>query len=246
MTNVVISQSMLFPWVGMLEQMLLADVFIHYDDVQFSKGSFTNRVQLKTESGSLWMTVPLMDHKFGQAINEVRVQPSEKWISKHLDSLELSFAGAPYASEAINLASEVYSKEYQDIGSLSRHSMLSLADYYGLLEHTDLIDAASLNIDGSGSERVLEIVKAVNGSCYISGHGAINYLHHDLFEQAGIEVAYMDYKRIKYTQNYGEFNPYVSGLDLVANCGLEGLSRICSKAVYWKDFFHKNSINSNR
>ena len=96
MTNVVISQSMLFPWVGMLEQMLLADVFIHYDDVQFSKGSFTNRVQLNTESGSLWMTVPLMDHKFGQAINEVRVQPSEKWISKHLASLELSFSGAPY------------------------------------------------------------------------------------------------------------------------------------------------------
>ena len=34
MTNVVISQSMLFPWVGTLEQMLLADVFIHYDDVK--------------------------------------------------------------------------------------------------------------------------------------------------------------------------------------------------------------------
>ena len=246
MTNVVISQSMLFPWVGMLEQMLLADVFIHYDDVQFSKGSFTNRVQLNTESGSLWMTVPLMDHKFGQAINEVRVQPSEKWISKHLASLELSFSGAPYASEAINLANKVYSKEYQDIGSLSRQSMLSLADYYGLLEQTDLIDAASLNIGGSSSERVLEIVKAVNGSCYITGHGAINYLNHDLFERAGIEVAYMDYKRIKYPQNYGEFNPYVSGLDLVANCGPEGLSRICSKAVYWKDFCDKNLINSDR
>ena len=245
MTNVVISQSMLFPWVGTLEQMLLADVFIHYDDVQFSKGSFTNRVQLKTESGSLWMTVPLMDHKFGQAINEVRVQPSEKWISKHLDSLKLSFLGAPYASEAVNLARKVYFKEYEDIGSLSRQSMLGLADYYGLLEHTEMIDAASLNITGSSSERVLEIVKAVNGSCYISGHGALNYLNHDLFEQAGIEVAYMDYKRIKYPQNYGEFNPYVSGLDLVANCGPEGLSRICSKAVYWKDFCDETSINSD-
>lgn len=246
MTNVVISQSMLFPWVGTLEQMLLADVFIHYDDVQFSKGSFTNRVQLKTENGPRWMTVPLMDHKFGQAINEVRVQPCEKWTSKHLASLKLSFAGARYASEAIKLATEVYSKEYKDIGSLSRQSMLSLADYYGLLEHTDVIDAVSLNIAGSSSERVLEIVKAVNGSCYISGHGALNYLNYDLFEQAGIEVAYMDYKRIKYPQNYGEFNPYVTGLDLVANCGPGGLSRIRSKAVYWKDFCNETSINSDR
>ena len=236
MTNVVISQSMLFPWVGTLEQMCLADVFIHFDNVQFSKGSFTNRVQLKTKNGSRWMTVPLMDHKFGQAINEVRVQPSEKWVSQHLGALKLSFAGAPYASEALNLASTVYSKEYEDIGSLSRQSMLSLADYYGLMENTDMIDATSLNIGGSSSERVLEIVKAVNGSCYISGHGALNYLDHDLFEQAGIKVAYMDYMLTEYPQNYGKFNPYVSGLDLVANCGSGGISRISSKAVYWKDF----------
>ena len=76
MTNVVISQSMLFPWVGMLEQMLLADVFIHYNDVQFSKEVLQIGCNLR-QSGSLWMTVPLMDHKFGQAINEVKVQPSE-------------------------------------------------------------------------------------------------------------------------------------------------------------------------
>ena len=37
--NVVISQSMYFPWVGMLEQIRLADVFVFYDDVQFSKAA---------------------------------------------------------------------------------------------------------------------------------------------------------------------------------------------------------------
>ena len=35
--NVVISQPMLFPWVGMLEQVRLADSYVHYSDVQFSK-----------------------------------------------------------------------------------------------------------------------------------------------------------------------------------------------------------------
>ena len=40
MKTVVISQPMYFPWVGMLEQMRLADVFVHLDDAQFSKGGF--------------------------------------------------------------------------------------------------------------------------------------------------------------------------------------------------------------
>jgi hypothetical protein len=40
--TVVISQPMFFPWVGMLEQLKLADTYVHYDDVQFEKGSFSN------------------------------------------------------------------------------------------------------------------------------------------------------------------------------------------------------------
>ena len=42
----VISQPMYFPRVGMLEQIRLADHFVYYDDVQFSRGGFSNRVQL--------------------------------------------------------------------------------------------------------------------------------------------------------------------------------------------------------
>ena len=45
--KVVISQSMFFPWVDFLEQLKLADLNVFYDDVQFSKGSFTNRVRIK-------------------------------------------------------------------------------------------------------------------------------------------------------------------------------------------------------
>ena len=59
MARVVISQPMYFPWFGFMAQMSLADVFIWLDDAQFSKGSFTNRVQVKTDNGLTWMSVPL-------------------------------------------------------------------------------------------------------------------------------------------------------------------------------------------
>ena len=64
--KVVISQPMFFPWVGFLEQMRLADVYVHYDDVQFSKGSFTNRVQIKTPEGFIWLTAPLRNLRAGR------------------------------------------------------------------------------------------------------------------------------------------------------------------------------------
>ena len=94
--KVVITQSMLFPWVGMLEQIKLADVLIHYDDVTFSKGSFTNRVQIKTLDGLKWLTIPLSNFKIGQKINEVQIDQGNKWKKKHLSMLEQNFSKTPF------------------------------------------------------------------------------------------------------------------------------------------------------
>ena len=237
--KVVISQSMLFPWVGFLEQIRHADVFIHYDDVQFSKGSFTNRVQIKTADGPVWMTIPLRGHKLGQAINEVRLQSHENWMSSHVALLKKSFKGAPYLDDAMALVEDVYSKDYENIGLLARQSLIALAEYFNLLDSTQLIDVTSLGIKGSSSDRVLAIVKAVGGERYITGHGARNYLNHDIFESEKIKVEYMSYQCVPYPQNYGLFTPYVTGLDLVANLGRAGSSNICSESIYWKDFLYE-------
>ena len=51
---------MFFPWVGLFEQIRLANVFVHYDDVQLPQGrSFTTRVQLKAPTGVHWLTMPV-------------------------------------------------------------------------------------------------------------------------------------------------------------------------------------------
>src|SRR5882672_1775792 len=98
MTTVVISQPMFFPWVGMLEQLQAADVYVHYDDVQFSKGSFTNRVQVKTATGVKWLTVPLEDVHLGQLIKDVRVDSRRDWRKSHLSLLDQAY---PQAKEIV-------------------------------------------------------------------------------------------------------------------------------------------------
>ncbi|MDP3480382.1 MAG: WbqC family protein [Desulfoprunum sp.] len=232
--NVVISQSMLFPWVGMLEQVSLADCFVHYDDVQFSKGSFVNRVQIKTAKGVRWMTVPLKNRSLGQSIDEVEFAPVSSWRDNHIELLKKSFEGARFAEDALEIASNVYSIEYPNIGSLARASLLSLIKYFSLDKSKSFIDVKELGIEGSSSLRVLEIVKRLGGTTYITGLGALKYLDHTLFEKHGISVRYMKYRCCPYSQLHGEFTPYVSGLDLIANYGKEGIRYICSEAVDWR------------
>ena len=66
--TVVVSQSMYFPWRGLLDQIRQADVFVYYDDVQLVRG-FCNRVHVKTLQGYKWITVPLLRKSQKQLIH---------------------------------------------------------------------------------------------------------------------------------------------------------------------------------
>jgi hypothetical protein len=238
--SIVISQSMYFPWVGLLEQIRLADVFVHYDDVQFSKGSFSNRVQVKTRKGSSWMTIPLRGVRLGQRLAEVQLDDTRDWRGQHQEMLHQAYRDAPFCDDMLALVRRVHDAPAQGLADVAKASMLELASYFDLKKDVSFVDVDSLGVNGASSQRVHDVVTALNGSRYVTGHGARNYLDHDLFERSSISVEYMNYRCIPYQQLHGAFTPYVSALDLVANCGVEGRAVICSDSVYWRKFINGN------
>ena len=234
--KIVISQPMFFPWIGLFEQISLADLYVHYDDVQFSKGSFVNRVQIKTQDGFKWMTVPLDDLKLGQHIKDVKISDKTNWRASHLDLLRQVYAKAPYQQDMLDIVSHVYSHTSQTISELSISSISEICKYFSINDPTDFLYSSKLGLPGTSSQRVLDVVKHLHGKTYITGHGARQYLDHDLFEQNNIRVEYINYNKHVYPQLYGEFTPYVSILDLVANMGKSGRDTIDSQTIHWKEF----------
>ncbi len=231
--TVVISQPMFFPWVGFLEQLALADELVVYDDVQFSKGSFTNRVQLKTAHGSEWLTLPLRGLSLGQAIRDVRVDERAGFRRKHLTTLEQRYARAPHQAAMMKVAERVYAVRSDWLVDIAQESTLALVEAFGLCIPAPRI-ASSLGVAGRSSERVLAVVTRLGGTHYVTGHGAKAYLDHEAFDRAGVSVEYMSYRKEPYRQLFGAFTPYVSALDLLANEGPAGARFICSGAVPWR------------
>ncbi|MBL1210714.1 WbqC family protein [Geminocystis sp. GBBB08] len=236
MKKIVISQPMFFPWIGLFEQIKLADIYVHYDDVQFSKGSFTNRVQIKTKNGFKWLTIPLKDIKLGQIIRDVKVCHKNNWREQHIKFLSQNYFKAPYQQDMLDLVNKVYSQHTDMLVDLTIASLNEVCRYFNLKQPDHFLYSSNLNIGGKSSQRVVNIVKYLQGNIYITGHGASNYLDHQLFEREGIRVEYMNYQKISYPQLYGEFTPYVSILDLIANVGRKGTKYIDSSTTYWRDF----------
>jgi hypothetical protein len=233
--TVVISQPMLFPWVGMFEQIALADVFVHYDDVQFSKGSFTNRVQVKTGTGATWLTIPLRKFHLGETIAGIRANDDLPWRQDHLRLLDDAYAKAPFCGEMLELVESVYTST-APLADLLITGLVRVADRLGLSTETEFFRSSELGVDGKGWARVLDIVRRLGGNVYVTGHGARNYLDAEAFEAAGIEVRYMDYACQPYPQLDDPFTPYVSVLDLLANTGPDAPAAIHPRTVPWRDF----------
>ena len=148
MKTVVISQPMYFPWVGLLEQMRLADVFVHLDDAQFSKGGFFNRVQLKTAEGTPWLTVPLAETKLGQSLNETRMAEHD-WRRKQLATLRQSYAAVPHVEEMLGLVESVLEIEHESLAALSAASVAALAAFFEITPK-EIQWASAMGIEGTG------------------------------------------------------------------------------------------------
>ena len=54
-----ILQSNYIPWKGYFDLMNRADVFIIYDEVQYTKNDWRNRNKIKTANGLVWLTIPV-------------------------------------------------------------------------------------------------------------------------------------------------------------------------------------------
>lgn len=238
MKKIVISQPMFFPWVGMFEQIRLADVYVHYDDAILPlSGGLTNRVKIKTANGSVWMTVPIL-RPSEQLINEIRIHSVKNWKIKHLKTLRQSYAKATYVNEMLDIVKSVYDLQTDYLMELNIFALEQISAYFGFDTKFEL--SSKYKVTSKSSEKVVELVKMMKSDVYITGHGAFNYLDHELFEKNGVKVQYMDYKRTPYPQLYGTFDPHVSILDLIANVGVEGRAHISSGTVYWKDFIHES------
>jgi hypothetical protein len=84
---------------------------------------------------------------------------------------------------------------------------------------TQVLDRGTMR-DMDPTARLLALCSALSATRYLSGPSAQSYLDQAAFAAAGIEVAWMDYGGYPaYPQMWGDFEPYLSIVDLLMNTG---------------------------
>jgi hypothetical protein len=233
-STLVVSQPMFLPWIGMFEQVRLADVFVHYDDVQLPQGrSFITRVQVRTAQGIHWLTVPVERSSRG-LIRDVRMEAGRTWRERHLATLRHAYAKTPFFEEMFSLADRIYANGTRFLWEFNASALETIGAHLSLAPR--YVVSSGLATPAHGTRKLVAIARAVGATRYVTGLGALDYLEYDLFEAAQVRVEYMQYRKVPYPQIHGEFTPYVTILDCIANCGAEARRYITSSSVYWKEY----------
>lgn len=213
----VILQPSYIPWRGYFDQILKADVFVFYDDVQFDKRGWRNRNRIKSAQGSLWLTVPVAAKGSitqSRKIMDIPIVYDRDWVHQHLETLRRSYGRAPYFQEYMELLLPYFHKKYELISDFTIDTTIALAEKLGA-GRKRFIRSSELGIEADRTQRLISIVQHLDAQHYISGPSAQDYIDPALFADAGVKLSYINYDYPEYPQLYPPFDPQVSILDLL-------------------------------
>jgi hypothetical protein len=220
---------MYLPWMGYFGFIEQADVFVFHDNIEFVRSSWQRRNQIKIpeDNGETeWLTVPIIKDQ-GQNINEVEIKNESEWQSDHWRKIKQAYSEepvpygsehAPYFDEYADLIEPFFEREWNYLSELNTALITELSD---ALENTntEFRYASEMDISGSKTERVIDILETLGADEYVNGPSGKDYLDVEQFSKAGITLYWHEFEHPEYDQPYGAFQSHMSVIDFLFNVG---------------------------
>lgn len=212
-------QSNYIPWKGYFDIIHDVDLFLFYDEVQYTKYDWRNRNQILTLRGLTWLTIPC-GYDTKRRICDVKIKNEFDWQLQHYRMLQQNYKRAPYFKKYKEFLEYVYLEHTWDyLFELNRFMVEHISrDFLGI--HTKFGDSRDYFSQGVKAEKLFSLVRSTNADVYISGPAARDYMDLKPYADAGIDVIWKDYHGYpEYPQGSDTFYHNVSILDLLFYTG---------------------------
>lgn len=223
MIKVAISQPTYLPWLGYFQQISQVDSFVFLDTVQFEKQSWQSRNRIKDHQDQLiWLSVPIQSHSLGAKIQDIKLaQQGLNWQRKHLNSISTYLGKTPYLKEVQQLLQAVFDQEFDKLADLNIALIRAFCQKMGI--KTQLLRASELNVSGSKTDLLLQILQQLDADCYYANQGSRIYLEQEAsrFADLEIELKYQQWAHPEYQQKGQDFISHLAWPDAVCHQGFD-------------------------
>jgi hypothetical protein len=220
---VTIHQPLFLPWLGYLDRMARADLFVVLDHVQFERANYQNRARYLLDGTPRWLTVPVLQRSQKERIldKEIdhRLEGKTPWGAASFATLRHAYREAGFFRPYAEPLKALLEARWPRLADLALASVELMREAFGI--RTPMIRSSQLAVHGQKSDLVLAICRAVGATTFLGGMGGSRaYLDCAAFERAGIRVEWQKFQHPVYAQRgAGPFIPGLSAVDALFNCG---------------------------
>jgi len=225
--KVAVMQPYFLPYIGYWQLMNAVDVFVLYDDIQFTKKGWINRNRYLSSSGPEYFSIPLKkDSDYLDVVERKVSENFKKDKLKIIRKIQASYRKALFYNEGIELLEKSLSSTNDNLFLFLFDSIVCLKNALGIDTELAISSELGLSRDLKGKDRVLSICERLGASEYINPIGGMDLYDKDFFETHGMTLWFQEVLSEPYDQQNDLFAPYLSIIDMIMYCGVENT---CSK-----------------
>lgn len=216
--RVAIVQPPYLPWLGYFDMLRKVDLMVFLDTVRVNLRSFQRRNRIRTPTGWMWLTLPVLKEGGTSPIfRSARLNDAVEWRRKHWLAIRSSYSRAPYFQEHRSFFESFYDQPRTSLLDVNVTLIEYVAGQLGVKTRTHY--ASEFEPQGAKTELLVDICKKVGASVYLSGPTARNYLKPELFNAQNVQLEFHEYAHPVYDQRFPRFVPQMSAIDLLFNAG---------------------------
>lgn len=227
--KVAIMQPYFLPYIGYFQLLKFTDIFVIYDNIQFTKKGWIHRNRFLQNGKDELFTISISKDSDFLDIKDRKLTLDYLEVNtKSLRKIESSYKKAPYFKEVYPLIKNCFLfEDHNNLFDFVYNSINIIKDYLKI-ETTILISSKLDNENHlfKGKERVQFICKKLNAYQYINPIGGLSLYDKQDFKNQSIQLNFILSKNIEYPQFNNRFVPWLSIIDVLMFNSVEQVNKM--------------------
>ncbi len=211
-----IMQPYFLPYIGYYQLIHAADVFVVYDNIEYTKKGWYNKNRFLLNGTDHLFTIPLKkDSDFLHVSQRRLADDAVKDCKKILAQISNVYRKAPFYKQTFSLLESLFLYGDLNLFNFIFHSISQTCKHLDI--NTKFVVSSTININHGlkGKDKVLAICKAMGATEYINPSGGVELYDKSEFSDHNIQLQFLKPKFTYYEQLGNEFIPGLSLLDVL-------------------------------
>jgi hypothetical protein len=212
-----IMQPYLFPYIGYFQLIQAVDVFVVYDNIQFTKKGWIHRNRFLQNGADTMFSLSLKKDSDFLDVNQREL--ADVFFTddrkKMLNQLRNAYQKAPHFKEVFPIIEQCLMQDERNLFTFIYSTIQAVCSYLEI--PTKLMVSSSIEIDHSlrNKHKVLALCHALHAQQYINPSGGVELYEKAEFSADGIALQFIKSQPIVYPQLGSPFVPWLSIVDVM-------------------------------